>query len=150
MKKGLNWALLNKDNKEGLAENKRTLKDIPKRIRRDFAAFFEDIAFMRNAGLITKEVACNMFSHDAIECWYRDEFWYDFKNKDDAHWGALRLFVEEMAEIRPSLKLASIGGICLFNTALSKARRAPDALAATPTSPPVKRFSLNPSRTHLF
>jgi hypothetical protein len=97
-------ALLNKDDKEEPGENKRTLKDIPKRTRRDFAAFFEGIALMRNSGLITKEVACNMFSHDAIECWYSDEFWHDFKNKDDAHWGALRLFVEEMAMLRPSLK----------------------------------------------
>lgn len=97
-------ALLNKDDKENLDENRQKLKAIPKRSRRDFAAFFEDIALMRNSGLITKEVACYMFSHDAIECWYSDEFWHDFKNKDDAHWGALRIFVEEMAKIRPDLK----------------------------------------------
>jgi hypothetical protein len=97
-------ALLNKDDKEKLDENKRALRATPKRTRRDFAAFFESIALMRNSGLITKEVACNMFSHDAIECWYSDDFWHDFKNKDVSHWGALRLFAEEMAMLRPKLK----------------------------------------------
>jgi hypothetical protein len=84
---------------------KEEIAKTDKRTRRDYAAFFETIALMRNSGLITKEVACYMFSFDAIKCWRSSEFWHDFENKNDEYWGVLRLFVEEREQLRPKLEI---------------------------------------------
>jgi hypothetical protein len=86
------------------------LKDVDRRLRRDYAAFFEDIAILRNSGLIRKEVACYMFSHDAIECWDSEIFWQDFKSRrNDEYWGMLRLFVDEMRKLRKRLFITREG-----------------------------------------
>ena len=45
-----------------------------------------------------------MFSSDAILCWENQYFWQDF-DKSDKYWGMLKVYVKEMKELRPKLKM---------------------------------------------
>jgi hypothetical protein len=100
--------------------DQQKLKDIPKRTRNDFASFFEAVAIMKNSGLITKEVACYMYSHDAIACWKSDSFWHDFEwRREDAYWGVLKGFVLEMEELRGHLFPAERGILNIPNRKMS-------------------------------
>ena len=81
------------------------LKRFDKKLRGDYATFFEELALLRNSGLLKKELACYMFSYDAILCWDSKVFW-DGMSKDDRYWGILRKFVEEMKEGSKSLDIS--------------------------------------------
>lgn len=83
------------------------IRNIPKKTRSDYAGFLESVALMRNSGVISRQVACYMFSHDAVACWNSNAFWEDF-TRDDTHWGLLRHFVEEMQSLRPQLQIKRI------------------------------------------
>jgi hypothetical protein len=63
--------------------------------RSDYASYFEEIALLKNSGVIKRDVAFYMFSWEAIQCWKSGGFWQGF-DKSDRYWGLLRLFVEEM------------------------------------------------------
>jgi hypothetical protein len=79
------------------------ISQVNKKMRSDYAGYFEQIALLTNSGVLKKEVACYMFSDDAIQCWECEEFWKDF-DKSDSYWGLLRKFVEDMKAIRNKLK----------------------------------------------
>ncbi|MBO6623211.1 MAG: hypothetical protein JJ892_15165 [Balneola sp.] len=87
-----------------ITENNPKVVEQSKKIRSDYAGFFELIALMTNTGLIKKEVSCYMFSSDAILCWENQYFWQDF-DKSDKYWGMLKVYVKEMKELRPKLKM---------------------------------------------
>jgi hypothetical protein len=87
-----------------IAKNNPKVAELPKKTRSDYAGFFELIALLTNSGVLKKEVACYIFSADAVLCWENEHFWKDF-DKSDQHWGLLRVFVEEMKALRPKLKI---------------------------------------------
>jgi len=64
----------------------------------EFMAFFEDIAFLMNSGLIRKEVAFYMFGFDAITACNNALFWPSDLKKDK-YWSLLTDFVKQMEEI---------------------------------------------------
>ncbi|MDB5006216.1 MAG: hypothetical protein JWP45_609 [Mucilaginibacter sp.] len=64
----------------------------------EFMAFFEDIAFLMNSGLIKKDVAFYMFSYHAVIAWDNDVFWND-EMRQDKYWSLLTDFVKQMKEI---------------------------------------------------
>lgn len=79
------------------------ISDIPWLDRNDYAGFFENIAVLVKSGCLSKEVACYMFSQDAIRCWDSNEFWQGFL-KDEPYWWVLRDFVAEMRTLRANLQ----------------------------------------------
>jgi hypothetical protein len=87
-----------------IVKNNPEVSKIPKKLRSDYAGFFELIALLTNSGLLKKEVACYMLAADAILCWENEHFWKDF-DKSDQHWGLLRIFVQEMKNLKPKLKI---------------------------------------------
>lgn len=82
---------------------RKKLQAIPRKTRRDYAAFFEIIAFLINSDLLDKNAACYMFSGDAWLCWNNADFWTGFK-KTDENWGVLHKFVQEMQELHSKQK----------------------------------------------
>ncbi len=83
-------------------ENPKVAK-LDHKLRTDYAGFFETIAILTYSGFMRREVACHMFSWDAIQCWDSKKFWEDL-DKSDEYWGVLRHFIEEMRRLRPTLK----------------------------------------------
>ena len=69
----------------------------------EFMAFFEDIAFLMNSGLIKKEVAFYMFGYDAIAAWHNNNFWPKERRKDK-YWSLLTDFVNQMKEAEAAFK----------------------------------------------
>jgi hypothetical protein len=66
--------------------------------KRDFLAFFEEIALMMNTGIIRESVAHYMFGYYAIRCWESGHFWEGVPNKDSPYWSLFRDFVERMKQ----------------------------------------------------
>ena len=89
-----------------LCNQDESIKDIDHKLRADYAGFFETIALLTQSGFMKPEIACHMFSWDAITCWESDDFWQDF-DKGDEYWGVLRHFVEDMKVCRPRIKSSS-------------------------------------------
>lgn len=79
---------------------------IPLTDRIQFMAFFEDIAFLVNSGLVRAEVASYMFGGDAIKAWTDDQFWPN-DIREDPHWSLLRDFVQQMTALEERLPYAS-------------------------------------------
>jgi hypothetical protein len=95
-------------------KDQQGLKEISWGVRSDYAGFFEDVALLTYSGLIRKEIACYMFSDDAIACWDSEDFWQDFKApRKDEYWGILRLFVEEMRDLHQRLFVSRQGEVGL-------------------------------------
>jgi transglutaminase-like putative cysteine protease len=93
------------DDNPTFAEIRRLLDDGDPRIaefsfkdRSDYASYFEEVALLKNSGVIKPDVAFYMFAWEATQCWQSDDFWQGF-DKSDRYWGLLRIFVEEMESI---------------------------------------------------
>jgi hypothetical protein len=69
----------------------------------EFMAFFEDIAFLMNSGLIKKEVAFYMFGYDVITAYNNDIFWSEDFRKDKL-WSLLTDFVNQMTQTQKTFK----------------------------------------------
>ncbi len=68
---------------------------VPNHTKIEFMAFFEDIAFLMNSGLLKKQVVFYMFGCDAIVAWSNDMFWNQTL-RDDKFWSLLTDFVGQM------------------------------------------------------
>ena len=71
------------------------LREIPLAERDRFIGFFEELALLRNSGLINDEVTLYMFGYFAIRCIDSQNFWYDL-NKNQPLWAAFTEFAEDM------------------------------------------------------
>jgi hypothetical protein len=65
--------------------------------KRDFLGLFEEVAIMRNSGLINSNVAFYMFGYYALLCWNSDGFWADV-NRNSIYWKIFAEFAKD-AEI---------------------------------------------------
>ncbi|MCC7092955.1 MAG: hypothetical protein HUU44_08175 [Ignavibacteriaceae bacterium] len=98
------------DNKEfqglfTLIENDdEKLKTIPYKQKLKFLGFYEELALMKNSGLIKREVVFYMFAYHAIRIWQSENFWYitdnsgvaKVVNKESAYWFLFKKFAQEM------------------------------------------------------
>ena len=71
------------------------LREIPLVDRDRFIGFFEELALLRNSGLINDEVTLYMFGYFAIRCIDSRNFWYDL-NRDQPLWAAFMDFARDM------------------------------------------------------
>ena len=74
---------------------------VPYGEKRDFLAFFEEIALMMNSGLISRPVAHYMFGYYAIHCADSKHFWKNV-NRGSAYWALFNHFVDEMKVVASS------------------------------------------------
>jgi len=65
-----------------------------------FLGFFEDVALMRNSGLISDQLAHYMFGYYAILCFDSTDFWEgnDHVKRDSYYWSLFSSFVTRMKE----------------------------------------------------
>jgi hypothetical protein len=71
------------------------LRDIPLVERDRFIGFFEELALMRNSGLITEQVTLYMFGYFAIRCYHSKNFWFGL-NRDQPLWSLFMDFSKQM------------------------------------------------------
>jgi len=71
------------------------LKEIPLVDRDRFVGFFEELALLKNSGLINDEVTLYMFGYFAIRCLDSKNFWYNL-NRGQPLWGAFMDFAKQM------------------------------------------------------
>ena len=67
--------------------------------RRAYLTFFEEIALLRNSGLIRNDVARYMYGYYAIRCLDSEAFWTGLK-KSEKQWGLFLSFAQELKEDR--------------------------------------------------
>ncbi len=79
------------------------LREIPLVERDRFVGFFEELALLKNSGLINDEVALYMFGYFAIKCIDSQNFWFDL-NKDQPLWGAFFDFAKQMKSMHMEYK----------------------------------------------
>lgn len=65
-----------------------------------FMVFFEDIALLNNAGVLSDEVTFYVFGWDALLAYETIEFWDEGLSKDDPYWALFKAFCEKMASYR--------------------------------------------------
>lgn len=75
------------------------LLDIPLVERDRFIGFFEELALLRNSGLINDQVTLYMFGYYAIKCLHSRNFWADL-NKEQPLWSLFMDFAKEMDRIQ--------------------------------------------------
>jgi hypothetical protein len=80
-------ALLETDSKE--------LQDVPLIEKDRFVGFFEELALMKNSGLVNDQVALYMFGYFAIRCSKSRNFWHGL-NKEQALWSLFWDFARQM------------------------------------------------------
>jgi hypothetical protein len=71
------------------------LRSIPLVQKDRFTGFFEELAIMRNSGLINDAVTLYMFGYWAIRCNQSDNFWYGL-NRNQALWSLFFSFATDM------------------------------------------------------
>ena len=71
------------------------LREIPLVERDRFIGFFEELALMKNSGLMNNHVALYMFGYFAIRCYDSRNFWYDL-NRDQPLWSLFMDFAVQM------------------------------------------------------
>ena len=71
------------------------LREIPLIQKDRFTGFFEELAIMRNSGLINDDVTVYMFGYFAILCNQSKNFWYGL-NRDQPLWSLFFSFAEDM------------------------------------------------------
>jgi hypothetical protein len=80
---------------ELLEEDDELLRDIPLIEKDRFLGFFEELALMKNSGLINDRVALYMFGYYAIRCFESKNFWYNL-NREEPLWSLFIDFAEQM------------------------------------------------------
>lgn len=92
---------------EYIATGDERLKDesvVSVAAKMDYACFFEQIAIMRNSGLISSRVAHYMIGFYALECWKSDAFWNGGSlDRDATYWRLFRAWVIEMSDAEKRL-----------------------------------------------
>ena len=71
------------------------LRDIPLIQKDRFTGFFEELAIMRNSGLMNDDVTLYMFGYFAIRCNQSKNFWYGL-NRNQPLWSLFFSFAEDM------------------------------------------------------
>lgn len=71
------------------------LREIPLVEKDRFTGFFEELAIMRNSGLINDHVMLYMFGYFAIRCKQSKNFWYGL-NRQQPLWSLFFSFAEDM------------------------------------------------------
>ena len=79
------------------------LREIPLVERDRFMGFFEELALLKNSGLINDEVSLYMFGYFAIRCIDSKNFWFDL-NKHQPFWGAFMDFSQQMKSMQKNYK----------------------------------------------
>lgn len=79
------------------------LRSIPLVQKDRFTGFFEELAIMRNSGLLNEQVTLYMFGYWAIRCNRSRNFW-DGLNRDQALWSLFFHFAEEMEVAQKSFR----------------------------------------------
>ena len=79
------------------------LRDIPLVERDRFIGFFEELALMRNSGLINEDVTLYMFGYFAIRCYHSENFWFNL-NKDQPLWSLFMDFAIQMDRAHKEFK----------------------------------------------
>lgn len=79
------------------------LREIPLVQKDRFTGFFEELAIMRNSGLMTDELALYMFGYYAIRCSNSVNYWYGL-NKKQALWSLFFDFAADMERQRMSYR----------------------------------------------
>ena len=76
------------------------LRKVPAREKWQFLFFFEEIALLLRAGLMTDELACrNNFGYYALRCDRSQFFWTSDFPKDEAYWPLFLSFVRRMERV---------------------------------------------------
>jgi hypothetical protein len=86
-----------------LEVNSPELRGIPLVERDRFIGFFEELALMRNSGLINDQVSLYMFGYFAIRCLHSKNFWHDL-NRDQPLWALFVDFAQQMEAAQKSFK----------------------------------------------
>lgn len=81
-----------------LEDDDPRLKDVPMATKIRFLGFYENVALMKNSGLMKPHVAHYMFAYYAIRCAESENFWSEI-NKDSPYWALFTHFTEEMKAI---------------------------------------------------
>ena len=71
------------------------LCELPLNQKDRFTGFFEELAIMRNSGLINDDVTLYMFGYFAIRCNHSENFWRDL-NRDQPLWSLFFKFADDM------------------------------------------------------
>lgn len=71
------------------------LRDIPLIEKDTFTGFFEELALIKNSGLMNDQVAVYMFGYFAERCSKSENFWYGL-NKEEILWSAFFDFAKDM------------------------------------------------------
>jgi hypothetical protein len=79
------------------------LRVIPLVQKDRFTGFFEELAIMRNSGLMTDELALYMFGYYAILCNKSENYWYGL-NKKQVLWSLFFDFASDMERRRDSYR----------------------------------------------
>ena len=91
-------------NAQLIPENKSNeLNKIPIIDRCNYLWIFEEIAVMKNSGLIKPDVAFYMFGYYAVKCWNNTLFWENLE-KEDKYWSLFNKFAKEAEEYEKSGK----------------------------------------------
>jgi len=75
-------------------ETGKSFSDISKADRGDYAQIFENVALLRNAGFLRRELAHYMFGFEALRCWRDKGFWVGMEQ--DKWWRLLSSFAAEL------------------------------------------------------
>lgn len=78
-----------------LESDSEELRTRPFEQKRAYLTFFEEIAILKNSGLVNPDLAYYMFGYYAVRCLESQNFWYDI-NKADAFWNVFNRFAGEM------------------------------------------------------
>lgn len=78
-----------------LEDDMDKLKEIPFEEKRSYLTFFEEVAVLRNTGLIKNDLAYYMYGYYATKCLESSNFWINI-NKEKIFWNVFIRFAEEM------------------------------------------------------
>ncbi|AXF86261.1 hypothetical protein DTO96_102007 [Ephemeroptericola cinctiostellae] len=78
-----------------LEKDEEKLKEIPIEEKRAYLTFFEEVAVLRNTGLIKPDLAYYMYGYYATKCLESSNFWTNI-NKNKLFWNVFIRFAEEM------------------------------------------------------
>ena len=88
---------------ELLETDDKKLRNIPAIKKDRFTGFFEELAIMRNSGLMNDDVTLYMFGHYAIRCKQSENYW-DGLNKNQPLWALFFDFATDMEKAHDKFK----------------------------------------------
>lgn len=83
------------------------LSEISLNDRKEFLGLFQEVALLKKAGLIKKELSYYMFGYFAIRCLDSENFWHGL-NKDDHYWTLFMEFAKEAKKKKHEILLYTI------------------------------------------